>query len=83
MAGTGIGTFNDRIRDAIAAATRSATGAVGFATGLFDDPNGFQGAGQAERDKLAESMDRLKIGLAGNLKSYTFPSRTGQPISGP
>ena len=83
MSGTGVGTFNDRIRDAIRGGNPFGDRREqGFATGLLDDPNGFNGGGPAERDRLLESTDRLKIGLAGNLTSYRFTGRSGSILAG-
>ena len=53
MAGTGIGTFNDRLRDAVRGGGPfdDDPRIQGFATGLFTDPNGDAGqrhAGRAE-----------------------------------
>ncbi|MFH1279050.1 MAG: pullulanase-type alpha-1,6-glucosidase [Candidatus Eisenbacteria bacterium] len=78
MRGTGIGTFNDRIRDAVRGG--SAFGdprEQGFATGLFFDPNGFNQGGAAEKGRLLDASDRIRIGLAGNLADYRFLSHTG------
>ena len=83
MAGTGIGTFNDRIRDAIRGG--SAFGdprEQGFVTGLYHDPNGFQGSGPDEKGRLLDGADRIRIGLAGNLKSYRFVAHEGRMTSG-
>lgn len=83
LAGTGIGTFNDRIRDAIRGGNPFGDRREqGFATGLFDEPNGFMGAGPGEQGKLTEGTDRLKIGLAGNLRAFTITSRSGAPLAG-
>ncbi len=78
MAGTGIGTFNDRIRDAIRGGSPFGDRRdQGFATGLFTDPSGFNGAGPSERDRLLESMDRIRIGMTGNLRNYLLIDRRG------
>jgi pullulanase len=83
MAGTGIGTFNDRMRDAVRGGNPFGDRREqGFTTGLFDDPNGFQGAGAGERGKLMDGMDRIKVGLAGNLADFAFVNSHGQPSSG-
>lgn len=83
MAGTGIGTFNDRIRDAVRGGNPFGDRREqGFATGLFTAPNGFQGGGAGERGRLLEAMDRIRVGLAGNLSSYRFADRNGREITG-
>jgi pullulanase-type alpha-1,6-glucosidase len=75
MAGTGIGTFNDRIRDGVRGGGPFDGGAAlkanqGFATGLFVDPNDAATALPADRDKLNQLADWIKIGMAGNLKFF-------------
>lgn len=83
MAGTGVGSFNDRIRDAVRGG--SAFGdrrEQGFATGLFCDPNGFNRGGDTDRQTLLKLTDRLKVGLAGGLKDYAFTDRSGRPAKG-
>lgn len=78
MKDTGIGTFNDRIRDAVRGG--SAFGdprEQGFATGLYLDPNGFNAGGPGEKSRLLDGSDRIRIGLAGNLADYRFESHTG------
>ncbi len=83
MAGTGIGTFNDRIRDAIRGGNPfNDRREQGFATGLFLDPNGFNASGRTERGRLLESMDRIRVGMAGNLAGYRFTDRNGNVIRG-
>lgn len=83
MAGTGIGTFNDRIRDAIRGGSPFGDRRdQGFATGLFTDPSGFNGAGPSERDGLLDSMDRIRVGMAGNLRNYLLIDRRGRETRG-
>jgi pullulanase-type alpha-1,6-glucosidase len=77
LAGTGIGTFNDRIRDALRGGSPFTDRRdQGFVSGLFTAP-AHNGAGSAERGRLLEQMDRLRAGMAGNLKNYRFVSRAG------
>jgi len=83
MAGTGIGTFNDRIRDAIRGGNPFGDRREqGFTTGIVDDPNGFSGSGAGDRGKIDGGMDRIKVGLAGNLVDFNFVGASGQPTSG-
>lgn len=83
MAGTGIATFNDRIRDAIRGGNPFGDRREqGFATGLYVAPNGFQGGGAGEKSKLLEAMDRIRAGMAGNLASYRFTDRNGRETTG-
>ena len=82
-AGTGVGSFNDRIRDAIrGGGAFSDRREQGFVTGMFTDPNGYnQGTGPDE-GTLLNQADRIRIGMAGNLKSYRFVDHTGREMRG-
>ena len=85
MAGTGIGTFNDRIRDSVRGGGPfdADPRLQGFGTGLFTDPNAnTSNAGEAAKATLLLDEDRIKIGLVGNLKDYTFVDRTGATVTG-
>jgi pullulanase-type alpha-1,6-glucosidase len=86
MAGTGIGTFNDRIRDAVRGGGPfdGDPRIQGFASGLYTDPNGdpVNGDPAAQRARLLLSEDQIKVGLTGNLKDYTFTDRTGATVRG-
>jgi pullulanase-type alpha-1,6-glucosidase len=87
MAGTGVGTFNDRMRDAVrGGGPFDANPRVqGFASGLFTDPNGDEvnGSSDAQRASLLLQQDRIKVGLSGNLASYRFVSSVaGREVSG-
>ncbi|MFI7127226.1 pullulanase-type alpha-1,6-glucosidase [Nonomuraea sp. NPDC050153] len=85
LAGTGIGTFNDRLRDAVRGGSTfdADPRAQGFGSGLAGAPNGSPANGTAEqqRARLAGYTDLIKLGLAGNLRDYVLPSgKTGAEI---
>ncbi|CAL5035685.1 unnamed protein product [Urochloa decumbens] len=84
MSGTGVGSFNDRIRDAINGGGPFGNPLQqGFSTGLFLEPNGFfQGNETETRLTLATYTDHIQIGLAGNLKDYVLISHTGEAKKG-
>ncbi|AGZ43807.1 pullulanase-type alpha-1,6-glucosidase [Actinoplanes friuliensis] len=86
MAGTGIGTFNDRLRDAVRGGGPFDDNPriQGFASGLFTEPNGDAANGTAEEQKarLLHYQDQIKVGLSGNLASYKFTSSAGTPVTG-
>jgi len=84
MPGTGIGTFSDRLRDAArGGGPFSGLQEQGFISGLFSDPNGTnQGTPAQQRTLLLEHMDRIRVGLAGNLRDYAFTSATGEQKTG-
>jgi pullulanase-type alpha-1,6-glucosidase len=86
MAGTGIGTFSDRLRDAVrGGGPFDADPRIqGFASGLFTDPNGaaVNGTPDEQRARLLLYHDQIKVGLAGNLRDYTFVNRLGATVRG-
>ncbi|MFI6513534.1 pullulanase-type alpha-1,6-glucosidase [Streptosporangium sp. NPDC050855] len=84
MAGTGIGTFNDRLRDAVRGGKPDDPRTQGFASGLLTLPNGDAANGTAaqQRTNLLAAMDLIKIGLTGNLKDYTFTAGSGTTVKG-
>ncbi|GAB4574388.1 MAG: pullulanase-type alpha-1,6-glucosidase [Anaerolineae bacterium] len=84
MGGTGIGTFNDRIRDSIRGGSPFGQRLEqGFINGLYTDPNGFTPGTEAEQlQRLLLFADRIRVGLAGNLRDYTFEGASGEQITG-
>jgi pullulanase-type alpha-1,6-glucosidase len=86
MAGTGIGTFSDRLRDAVRGGGPfdSDPRIQGFASGLFTDPNGapVNGTPEEQRARLLLYHDQIKVGLTGNLRDYTFVNRDGATVRG-
>jgi pullulanase-type alpha-1,6-glucosidase len=79
MAGTGIGSFNDRLRDgARGGGPFSGIREQGFLTGLYTDPNDTdQGSPAAQLDTLTRRQDWIKVGLAASLADFTFVDRDG------
>ena len=83
LAGTGIGTFNDRLRDAVRGGSPfTDRRAQGFATGLFTTPGEVDRGGEPDRLKLLDAEDRIRVGLAGNLAQYRFTDRKGNTSTG-
>jgi pullulanase-type alpha-1,6-glucosidase len=84
LAGTGIGSFNDRLRDgARGGGAFSGLQDQGFVTGLHDDPNAAaQGTPEEQRARLLRYMDWIRIGLAGNLRDYRFVLADGRLARG-
>lgn len=87
MAGTGIGTFNDRIRDAVRGGGAFDSGFVirakqGFASGQYVDPNELATTTAADLTALLEGIDRIKVGMAGNLKDFRLVKATGAVVAG-
>ena len=86
MSGTGIGTFNDRIRDA----TRGGSAFdslwdlrlhQGFATGLVYDPNE-RSTGVTPTAAQVSYGDWVKIGMAGNLRDFRLVDVNGVALTG-
>jgi pullulanase/glycogen debranching enzyme len=82
MAGTGIGTFNDRHRDAVRGGGPFDENPrrQGFGSGLLTDPNGdaVNGSEADQRARLLLNMDQIKVGMAatcGTTRSSTAPAR--------
>ena len=84
MPGTGIGTFSDRLRDAArGGGPFSGLQEQGFISGLFSDPNETnQGTPEQQKSLLLQHMDRIRVGLAGNLRDYSFTSAAGERVTG-
>ncbi|AEG43559.1 pullulanase-type alpha-1,6-glucosidase [Isoptericola variabilis] len=91
LGGTGIGTFSDRLRDAVHGGSPvdgASTFTQGFGTGLFTDPNGREArAGEpgtvndGSADELADlrhQTDLVRLGLAGNLRDYELLASDGE-----
>jgi pullulanase-type alpha-1,6-glucosidase len=87
MRDTGIGTFNDRIRDAIRGGGpfdggESLISNQGFVNGAYYDPNGLAASADDQLAELLLSADQIRVGLAGNLADYEFVDRTGAVVTG-
>jgi pullulanase-type alpha-1,6-glucosidase len=94
-AGTGIGTFNDRLRDAVRGVGPFDTGEAmrkqGFISGLYLDPNEVNlppsgsprdGGSEAELRRLLHETDWIRIGMAGNLRDYVLVDGRGAAVTG-
>ena len=82
IGGTGIGVFNDRLRDAVRGG--SPFGHIleqGYATGLFFNPNVAEHRNH-EHQKwiLLEESDLIRITLAGNLRDYGLVRANGDKV---
>ncbi|HTT11029.1 MAG TPA: pullulanase-type alpha-1,6-glucosidase [Burkholderiaceae bacterium] len=88
MAGTGIGTFSDRLRDAVRGGGPfdGSTALVknqGFINGLWYDNNAAADPQNAsQRDGLAHLKDLIMLGMAGNLKDYMLVDKDGNLVAG-
>ncbi len=91
LGGTGIGTFSDRLRDAVHGGSPvdgASTFTQGFGTGLFTAPNGREArtgepgtVNDGSDDELADlrhQTDLVRLGLAGNLRDFELVASDGQ-----
>ncbi len=93
LAGTGIGTFSDRARDAVrgggaADAGDSLVKNQGYINGLFYDANEINGgkddaAKANSASSLLRAADMVRVGLAGSIRDYSMTNAddTEKPLS--
>ncbi|WP_238165908.1 pullulanase-type alpha-1,6-glucosidase [Kribbella caucasensis] len=78
LGGTGIGTFSDRLRDGVRGGGPfdEDPRIQGFGSGAASDPNGapVNGTPVEQAKRLAHDTDLVQLGLAGNLRGFTFRS---------
>ena len=77
--GTGIGSFNDRMRDTMHGGGCCDNGSAlisqqGFINGVYTDPNG---QANQTRDDALRLADLARVTLAGTLRDYRFTDRSG------
>jgi len=82
--GTGIGTFNDRLRDAVRGGSASDNAQriraeQGVVSGLVLHPN--DAAPPRKMDVLLRANDQVRAGLAGSLRSFRLHSASGQTVA--
>ena len=78
LGGTGIGAFNDRLRDGVHGGSpvdAQSKFDQGFGTGLAGDPNGHPV--RENTRTLGQQTDLVKLGLAGNLRDFEFTGSDG------
>ncbi len=89
LAGTEIGTFTDRLRDAVRGGSSFVSRDAirlgqGIGNGLLLAPNELQSE-ENNAAMLAEyflSMDQIRIGLAANLANFPLRNATGEQVTG-
>ena len=81
LGGTGIATFNDRLRDGVRGGSTvdaDMRAAQGFGTGELTDPSPFDERREGElRLDLAWRTDMVRLALAGNLRDFVFTTGDG------
>lgn len=87
--GSGIGTFNDRLRDSVRGGNPFASlSTQGFATGLYFDFNKDPGNREvpadpaAQKTMLLEHTDLIRLGMAGNLRDFRLQNAEGRMVKG-
>ncbi len=84
LAGTGIGSFSDRLRDAVRGGSPFDGGDTirktqGFGNGALVDANEMDGV---DRDTALHQSDLVRLGMAGNLKDFILTDKDGMPKKG-
>lgn len=88
LAGTGIGSFNDRLRDAVRGGGPfdggiDLLGRQGFASGAGVLPNAGSPDGRIVFDvEQRTALDWIRLGMAGNLADFVFETSDGSIRSG-
>lgn len=84
LSNTGIGSFNDRIRDALLGGSPFGNPLQqGFVTGLVLQANGHDHGSKSDEERtLAVSKDHIQVGMAANLKDYVLTNCDGQEVKG-
>ncbi len=83
LAGSGIGTFDDRLRDAVRGGSHVGhRSEQGFASGLWWEPNGSleltDGERDAQRVAALDLNERVMLGVGGNLAELPVPCADGR-----
>ncbi|WP_094696313.1 pullulanase-type alpha-1,6-glucosidase [Aeromonas sp. A35_P] len=84
LAGTGIGSFSDRLRDAVRGGSPFDGGDTirktqGFGNGALVDANEMDGV---DRATALHQSDLVRLGMAGNLKDFILTDKDGMPKKG-
>ena len=91
LGGTSIGTYTDRLRDAVRGGGNNTRDSQGIGNGLLTLPNERMSnnkelSEEQNTEKIyadyALRMDQLRIGLAGNLSHFPLKSVSGKPVLG-
>ncbi|KAK1409637.1 hypothetical protein QVD17_36166 [Tagetes erecta] len=84
LGGSGIGSFNDRIRDALLGGSPFGHPLQqGFLTGLSLQSNGHDHGTEANAaHMLASSKDYIQVGMAANLKDFVLTNCDGEEVKG-
>lgn len=81
LGGSEIGTYTDRLRDAVRGGGNNTRDSQGVGNGLLTRPNDKQNQDTMLADYDLR-MDQLRIGLAGNLSNFPLYKSNGEPVLG-
>ncbi len=86
LGGTEIGTYTDRLRDAVRGGSSMDSGKnlrinQGIGNGLFIVPNDVQPADN-NKAKYLNYIDQIQVGLAGNLAKFPLKNSAGVAVTG-
>ncbi|WP_426592932.1 pullulanase-type alpha-1,6-glucosidase [Cellulomonas sp. McL0617] len=86
LGGTGIGTFSDRLRDAVRGGGPFDDNPhiQGFGSGGGTDPNGdpVNGTPAEQAARAGHDADLVRLGMAGNLRDFAFETSSGTVQTG-
>lgn len=87
LGGTGIGSFSDRLRDAVRGGSPFDSGddlrkSQGFGSGLYNDPNEMNSGAEGEKTRLMLAGDQIMVELAGNLADFLLVGYEGEVMRG-
>jgi len=81
LGGSEIGTFSDRLRDAVRGGGNNTRSGQGIGNGLLTSPNEVLTEEQSQADYDLK-MAQLRIGLAGNLANFSIINAEGKRVLG-
>lgn len=86
LAGTQIGTFTDRLRDAVRGGGMTESGdeirkLQGIGNGLYTTPNELRSEADSQ-EKYLLLADQLRVGLAGNLANFPLMNANNEQVTG-
>ncbi len=87
LAGTGIGSFSDRLRDAVRGGSpfdeqEGIRRTQGFGNGLYVQPNDLSSQSEETKQQAMHLTDLVRLGMAGNLKDFEFMDSQDRMIIG-
>lgn len=81
LGGSEIGTYSDRLRDAVRGGGNNTRDSQGLGNGLLLQPNNLQ-THENNLNEYPLRMDQLRVGLAGNLSNFPLYQENNQQILG-